>query len=301
MENFEAMFNDGMDSVQGTANVATPVVTEEVPVQEAPVQNVTQSTPVNQANAQVDIGSQTMVAATQTTAPDAVADDFEIDLPAELQASLEEMGVVVGEIGTKVSKVPIEKYKASTSKVDRISFLTKKVIALKFHYIDGVGSIVCFNGKCCEMGGTPQVRYLFPIAVYSTDSDGNISGKKVELKVLSAGEDLYKSIMTINKGTSQYGGIDHVDLLVTCTDDKYQKLSLTFAGNAVWRQYAPIAEFLKERWAKDGANAYMAIARKCDEASFLKLIGMDYDDDAGAPASQFDATKNQDLSKFFDN
>lgn len=236
---------------------------------------------------------------TQNTALAGVGDDFEIDLPDELQKSMEEMGIVVGDMGTRVSKVPIDKYKASTAKVDRISFLTKKVIALKFHYIQDVGSIVCFGGKCCEIGGTPQVRYLFPVAVYTSDNEGNISGKKVELKILSAGDDLYKNIQTINNGLKQNGGIDHVDLLVTCTDDKYQKISLTYAGPATWRKYQPIAQFLSERWKKDGANAYMAIARKCDEASLMKLMGLDGSDDDQAP-QQFNAS-NTDLSKFFDD
>lgn len=235
----------------------------------------------------------------QNTALAGVGDDFEIDLPDELQKSMEEMGIVVGDMGTRVSKVPIDKYKASTAKVDRISFLTKKVIALKFHYIQDVGSIVCFGGKCCEIGGTPQVRYLFPVAVYTSDNEGNISGKKVELKILSAGDDLYKNIQTINNGLKQNGGIDHVDLLVTCTDDKYQKISLTYAGPATWRKYQPIAQFLSERWKKDGANAYMAIARKCDEASLMKLMGLDGQDDDQAP-QQFNAA-NTDLSRFFDD
>lgn len=236
---------------------------------------------------------------TQNTALAGVGDDFEIDLPDELQKSMEEMGIVVGDMGTRVSKVPIDKYKASTAKVDRISFLTKKVIALKFHYIQDVGSIVCFGGKCCEIGGTPQVRYMFPVAVYTSDNEGNISGKKVELKILSAGDDLYKNIQTINNGLKQNGGIDHVDLLVTCTDDKYQKISLTYAGPATWRKYQPIAQFLSERWKKDGANAYMAIARKCDEASLMKLMGLDGQDDDQAP-QQFNAA-NTDLSRFFDD
>lgn len=240
-----------------------------------------------------------MTTTAQNTALQGVGDDFEIDLPEELQKSMEEMGIVVGDMGTRVSKVPIDKYKASTAKVDRISFLTKKVIALKFHYIQDVGSIVCFGGKCCEVGGTPQVRYLFPIAVYSTDSEGNISGKKIELKILAAGEDLYKNIQTINNGTKQNGGIDHVDLLVTCTDDKFQKISLTYAGNATWRMYSQIAQFLSERWKKDGANAYMAVARKCDEASLMKLMGLDDQGEADS-GQQFNAA-NTDLSKFFDD
>lgn len=292
LDDFNAMFED--EGVGGNVSQHTEKAQVQGPA-------VGQENASVQVSAQIPVTNAPMsVASQQSTAIQGVGEDFEIDMPEGLQKSLEDMGVVVGDIGTKVSKVPIDKYKASTAKVDRISFLTKKVMAVKFHYIQDVGSIVCSGGKCCEIGGTPQVRYLFPIAVYQTDSEGQISGKKVELKILAAGDDLYKSIMTINNGTKQYGGIDHADLLVTCTDDKFQKISLTFAGPAVWRKYQPIAQFLSERWKKDGANAYMAVARKCDEAALMKLVGLDAESESSAPAA-FDTTQNADLSKFFDD
>lgn len=249
-------------------------------------------------NQQHRVAASTPVVKTATVAAVAgVGDDFEIALPAGMEDTLADMGVAVGDIGIKVSRVPIEKYRASTQKVDRISFLTKKTMAVKFHYFEGVGSIVCLGTKCCEIGGVPQIRYLFPVAVYSTDSHGNISGKRVELKILSAGEDLYKTICTINKGTERNGGIDHVDMLVTCTDDQYQKLTLTPVGEAVWRQYRQIAEYLSNKWVKDGANAYMAVARKVDEEAFLKLMGMD---GSASASTNFNTATDADLSKFFD-
>lgn len=308
---FDAMFGD-----VSMTETPTPVVEEKVvePVVETVVESVT----VNQepqpspdvVPTSVSVQAPQMVqqpvqapVVQQTTAVQkntGVSDDFEIGFSKEMEQSLADIGIEVGEIGVKVSKVPIERYKASASKVDRISFLTKRVIPIKYHFIEGVGSVMCFHGKCCEIGGVPQVRYLFPIAVYQTDAEGNISGNKVELKILSAGEDLYKSITTINKGTAQYGGIDHGDMLVTCTDEKYQKISLTFAGPAVWRKYSQIAEFLQKRWMQDGANAYMAVARKVDEPTFNKLMNLDDSEDMG-PQSTFDAAANQDLSAFFND
>ncbi len=241
----------------------------------------------------------TQQAAVTKTQSNSVSNDYEITFSQEMESSLESMGISAGDIGVKISKVPIERYKASTSKVDRISFITKRVIPVKFHFVEGVGSIICFKGRCCDVAGVPSVRYLFPIAVYQTDADGNVSGKNIELKILSAGEDLYKSIITINKGTAQYGGIDHADLLVTCTDDQFQKISLTFAGPAIWRQYRQIAEFLADRLNRDGANAYMAIARKVDEATFNKLLHLD---ESGADDSESNSFKGgaEDLSKFFE-
>lgn len=285
--NFDAMFGNSGDSrPQTEEEVKTEEAVQEEPVHITPP--TSQITPItNKANASM--------------ANAGVSDDFEIGITQEMENSLGELGISVGDIGMKISRVPIEKYKASTAKVDRISFLTKRVIPIKYHYYDGVGSLMCFHGKCCEISGAPMIRYLFPVAVYQTDSDGNISGNRVELRILSAGEDLYKTIITLNKGTERYGGIDHIDVLVTCVDDQFQKISLTFAGDAVWRKYRQIAEFLKDRWTKDGANAYMAIARRVDEPTFNRLLKLDEEDEEVKIGSGFDAVANQDLSKFFDN
>lgn len=286
---FDKMFGGDADVPFSTStNNETPVV-EKVATPVQPQQ-------APQVQPQVVQQTATTVAKTQSNS---VSNDYEITFSQEMESSLESMGISAGDIGVKISKVPIERYKASTSKVDRISFITKRVIPVKFHFVDGIGSILCFKGRCCDVAGVPSVRYLFPIAVYQTDSEGNVSGKNIELKILSAGEDLYKSIVTINKGTAQYGGIDHADLLVTCTDDQFQKISLTFAGPAIWRQYRQIAEFLADRLNRDGANAYMAIARKVDEATFNKLLHLD---EGGVDDSEANSFKGgaEDLSKFFE-
>lgn len=286
---FDKMFGGDADVPFSTStNNETPAVEK--------VATSTQPQQVPQVQPQPVQQTATTVAKTQSNS---VSSDYEITFSQEMESSLESMGISAGDIGVKISKVPIERYKASTSKVDRISFITKRVIPVKFHFVEGIGSIICFKGRCCDVAGVPSVRYLFPIAVYQTDSEGNVSGKNIELKILSAGEDLYKSIITINKGTAQYGGIDHADLLVTCTDDQFQKISLTFAGPAIWRQYRQIAEFLADRLNRDGANAYMAIARKVDEATFNKLLHLD---EGGVDDSESNSFRGgaEDLSKFFE-
>jgi hypothetical protein len=220
---------------------------------------------------------------------------------------LESHGLVVGDIGTKISRVPIEKYKASTTKTDRIGFVSKQVIGVKSHYIEDNGSVLCFGKKCCEVLGLPQVRYLFPIVIYSTDNEGTIVGKKIEIKILTAGEDLYKSIITISRGLATQGGIDNADMLVTCTDDKFQKITLSPIGPAAWKKSGTIVQMVNDRWAADAEYAYMALARKVDEATFLKLVGMDESTssttglNSSAPGGSFNAAVNQDISKFFED
>lgn len=220
--------------------------------------------------------------------------DVVIDLPEALVS--DEAGIQVGEIGLKVSRVPIEKFRGSTQKIDRISFITSKVIAIKTHFFDGIGNILCFGKKCCEVGGIPSVRYLFPVVVYNTDVEGNIVSNKITLKILSAGEELYKHIITINRAAKSMGGIDHIDLLVTCTDDKYQKLTLNQVGPANWRKSQKAIEYIRETWAANGEYAYMAVARKVSEKSFLSMMGLD----EGDTDMTFDEN-NTDLGSFFED
>src|SRR5210317_255462 len=73
-----------------------------------------------------------------------------IETPESALRALESSGVIVGELGTKISRVPIEKYRASTQKIDRISFISSMVIGVKSHYVDGSGSFICLGKKCCE-------------------------------------------------------------------------------------------------------------------------------------------------------
>lgn len=296
---FDAMFgesNSNPEVQQGThVSQDTPVSQNVQMSQDTPVQqSVPQSIPVQTSQSMAN----NLQASQKNTEVASVSDDFEIGFSNEMMDSLNDAGISVVDIGVKVSRVPIERYRAASAKNDRIAFITKKAIPIKYHYIQGVGSIICTGGICCEVGGTPHLRYLFPIAVYQTDNDGNISGSKVELKILSAPDDLYKQIGLIQKSTKLYGGIDHVDCLVTCTDDKYQKINLTMAGPAVWRKYSQIANFLRDRWMKDGAEAYQAVARKMDESTLVKLLHMNEEGTEDAQP-RFDAANNQDLSKFF--
>lgn len=272
--------------IQTTQQLVQPVIQ---PVQQ-PIQQVAQ--PIQQQVAQPQQVIQPQQAVQQAQ-PQQLAFP-QVDLSVAL-AGLP--GVSVGDMGMKVSRVPIEKFKATTQKIDRISFITSQTTAIKTHYIEGNGSIICFERKCCELCGIPTVRYTFPVVVYSTDNDGNIISGKIELKVLSAGEDLYKSIRTIHIANQALGGIDNVDLLVVCTDDNYQKITLNAAGPAQWKRSQAAITFVSERWAADAKYMYMAIARKVEEKDFPAMMGLESGSGISSPA----ISPNTDVGSFFNN
>ncbi len=222
---------------------------------------------------------------------------LEIKLP-EMDSHAGMQSVVLGQ---RISRVPIERYKGTTIKNDRIALITRDGIALKTHYIDNVGSIVCFTtkektGKCCTIAGMPGVRYLFPIVLYSTDNEGNVVSSKVELRMLSAGEDLYKSIIVADRASG--GKLDKFDILVTCTDDKYQKLTLNAAGPAQWLKSEKIVNNIVSQWNNNKESAYMAVARLMDEATFMDAISEGGYQDSGGHQPTFNES-NTDLNSFF--
>lgn len=229
--------------------------------------------------------------ATAPTTSIATPESFVISLDGVGSQTLCELGIKPISFGDRIQRVPIEKYKAKQGNIDRISIISEQVLPIKYHYIEGKGSYLCTGGKCCQLMGDPAVRYIVPVCVYDTTKNGDPASSNIELKVLSMGNELYQNIgMIANTGTVRsLGGITHVDLSVNCTDEKYQKLTLIPTGEASWRKSAKAVEFLNNKWQESASEAYRALARSVDEATFIKI----YDE------ATFGAKPSDDMNKGF--
>ena len=181
-------------------------------------------------------------------------------------------GVSVGEIGTVVSRFPIERVKFSTSKRELISILSRRVVIVKTHYVEDVGSFFCFSGKCCDLDGLPRVKYLLPIVMYDTNKAGKPVSSEVVVKVLSIGKDQYEDIMTINELD---GDITEKDLLVTCKDEQYQKISIQSAGDARWKKGKSIVSYVTNFWKENHKYLTMAVGRSLTEGQLKEALGYD--------------------------
>ena len=136
-------------------------------------------------------------------------------------------GVIVGEVGLKVSRYPVERLKMSVNKRYRISPVMDNILIVKTHYAEDIGSFVCFDGACCEVIGLPSIRYLVPVVIYNTNAKGQCVSQEVENKVLVLGKDAYDSLLVIKEN---FKTISDIDIIVTCTDEKYQKIQLQAVG-----------------------------------------------------------------------
>lgn len=138
-------------------------------------------------------------------------------------------GVVVGDIGLTVNRFPVERAKFTKDSRSLIHIVSGKVLAIKTHYREGLGNYLCFGGECCEHDGLPRVKYLFPVNVYDTNKKGKPISAELQYKVLAIGSDQYEDILAMQELN---GDITQYDILVSCKDEQYQKLSFQLAGPA---------------------------------------------------------------------
>lgn len=190
-----------------------------------------------------------------------------------IDLGLSGVGIIVAETGTKVSRFPIEKMRFTQSKKERISIILDKVVIVKTHFVEEVGSFICNASVCCEELGLPQVRYCYPVIHYiNTDKKGKPLDATVEVKLLSVGKDSYEELLTI---VDNKGSLTKFDLIVTCTDEGYQKCSYTEAGPANWKRKASIQEEVMQILKKDGKNLVQALGRTVTDEQFKKVLGLD--------------------------
>ena len=172
--------------------------------------------------------------------------------------------------GQKTKRYPFNRYKASKDLKSRVCVLTKNdIISLKVHYDDENRSYLCFDGACCERSGYSRIRYLIPIVVYDTDSSGKVVSQKLEIKILSIGEDKYQELIDINEESP----ITEYDILITCSDEKYQKMSFQAARNpAKWKTFSTAREVVT-LWKADRDQAWKCVAKKVDPRIIEAQLG----------------------------
>ena len=181
-------------------------------------------------------------------------------------------GVTMGDIGMTVSRLPVERIKFTKDHKAMISIITSKVVAVKTHYREGVGNYLCFGGKCCDIDGLAKVKYLFPIVQYDTDKRGKIISKGLEFKVLAIGKDVYDDLLTI---TDMNGDVTNFDLVATCKDEQYQKISLQIAGNCRWKTSAKLTSEVVAFWKEHMKDIVLPVGRKLSEEELMRAIGTD--------------------------
>lgn len=176
---------------------------------------------------------------------------------------------VVGETGITASIFPIERVMFTKERKQMVSLLTSQVMAIKQHYHDDVGRVLCNQKDCCDLLGLPSIRYVYPVVVYDCDKTGKPVTMDLELKLLILGKDAYETIKTIH---DMNGDIGKLDIVVTCTDEKYQKCSYTPAGDARWRKSDKLVAMILEKWNTNKKHVLLPVGRVMDKEEIMRRI-----------------------------
>ena len=176
-------------------------------------------------------------------------------------------GVVVGNTGIEVSRFPVERAKFSKGQRALISVLSDQVIVAKTHYDEDIGNFLCFGGACCQ-NDLARVRYVFPIVKYETDTKGKPVSKEVKCMALVVGQDTYQTLLDI---MDLKGSLTQFDLLISCSDEQYQKITLQEAGEARYKKSAEMVRKINEFWAENGKHILKSTARKVTPQEYTKL------------------------------
>lgn len=206
------------------------------------------------------------------------------------QKETEDMSTFISvEMGKKVSTAVIEKFKAQKDEKKRIVLMMPfagvpgkelAAYAVKRHYTEDLGSFVCFNGECCQYESRADVRYLFPvieIPIIQGDVNrvipANIGGQ-LKLKLLVAGNELYSTLCDVF--ANHNNSFDGYDLVLTCTEQQYQKFSVQPTMSSFRDQFPDDFRRCVEKWVSVREQAYTVAARKMDRDYYIKQKGLGY-------------------------
>lgn len=125
--------------------------------------------------------------------------------------------------------------KAMTSE-DETEPATPKFIGAPRHYVQGVGYFLHKGAEYAELAGGPPKTYVSSvIIVWPTDNEGNVSKESLtrfpDLHPWVFSKDKYQPISAAHR---QFPFGDH-DLIATCTDAQYQKMTFLPAKASLFR------------------------------------------------------------------
>lgn len=180
-------------------------------------------------------------------------------------------GVVVGQTGIEVSRFPVERVKFSKGQRSLISILSDEVVVAKTHYDEDIGNFLCFGGACCE-SDLARVRYVYPIVKYDTDSKGKPVGTEIKNMSLVVGQDTYQTLLDI---TDLKGSLTQFDLLISCTDEQYQKISIQEAGPARYKKKPELVRQVSEFWSENAKHILKSTARAITPQDYAKAKSAD--------------------------
>jgi len=197
------------------------------------------------------------------------------------QVNLPPQGAVMAvPMGTKVSRFPIEKFRASNAKRELITVLSANPLVTKTHYHPDLGPFY-YNDMAVEAGIKTSVKYNFVIVVWETDAKGkllfdptkqhNPEEPPYELRIFSVAQPTYEDLV---EKFEIHGDLRKTAISVRCKDEKYQELGLEIIGAAPYLQNKPLFEAIKADFQAKEKLVPMVIANNLSDERIAEGLGL---------------------------
>lgn len=190
-----------------------------------------------------------------------------------------------------VRQYEFELFTGRTGVTDRIYLLRPfNIIRTRYHYSDrqnlkyvscnseyevrGNQEILIREGECCRRLGKNNLRFGALVLRYITDKAGVILKPFVmpEVRLWKFGVDKFTDLRSINTDFP----LQNFDLAVTCTDEKYQKLTISAKRESIYLMPDFPAELKQqfESWAEASLpKVPRELGRQISDADLLKELG----------------------------
>lgn len=169
-------------------------------------------------------------------------------LRANLKASIEEQRTTIA----KVKRTLAEKLGKSNDQLTPGELLDSREVRFKqcqatFHkelgFLEIPHDLSSGEQAVWRKVGEPRSYVYTLLLVYRSDRDGEVerehASKGWRVVPWRFSPEKYETIRKIDKGLREdHSSVANVDLLLTCTDSQYQKITITQAGSALYRQNA---------------------------------------------------------------
>jgi len=188
----------------------------------------------------------------------------------------------------------LDRYKGKKGQVDRIVLLSKSLLRGNSHWFNNK-TFRCLTEDpskpaiCCEKLGAPNQKFGVVILHYQADGEGNIVDESKcpgTLKIWVLTESKYQELSGVHKQwpllDSGFDKPQH-DLLIACTEEQYQRMTITPCPKAHWKSREAWYKALLLRVDKSKDRLALSVGKKLPESEVLEILGLAVQTAAGTP------------------
>lgn len=200
-------------------------------------------------------------------------------------AAIENMDEVEDFTSDKVTISTFDRYKGIGGRTDRIAIISPKITRALVHFHNQKGFRCLTTDEanpaiCCQSKGAPEQKFGVVVFQYTTDETGALVDDQrckglPKLWVIS--ESKFGEIRNVARqwplldkgdGTEQY------DLLIKCTDDKWQRMDMSPCRNAHWKAKPEWAAAVRNLVPKATERLQRTVGQERDEAEVKEILGI---------------------------